>query len=93
MDLSGLRRDFGKNASPSGPWPGNPFTLFAKWLQQAMERGITEANAMVLATAGADNFPSARVVLLKEFSEQKGFVFYTHYLSRKGLVLFGKFAG
>ncbi len=42
---------------------------------------------MVLATAGADNFPSARVVLLKEFSEKEGFVFYTHYQSRKGVAL------
>ncbi len=87
MNLSGLRRDFGKNARPSGPWPDNPFTLFASWLQQAIDRGITEANAMVLATSGAKNFPSARVVLLKEFSEKEGFVFYTHYQSRKGIAL------
>ena len=38
---------------------------------------------MTLATATGDGPPSARIVLLKSFDE-RGFVFYTNYQSRKG---------
>ncbi len=44
---------------------------------------MEEPNAMTLATASADGFPSARIVLLKDFNE-KGFVFFTNYSSFKG---------
>jgi pyridoxamine 5'-phosphate oxidase len=45
-------------------------------------------NTMTLATATADGRPSARIVLLKAF-DARGFVFYTHYESRKGRELAG----
>jgi pyridoxamine 5'-phosphate oxidase len=60
----------------------NPFALFESWFTFAMERGLRDANAMVLSTLGENNIPSSRVVLLKEFSE-KGFVFFTNYNSAK----------
>ncbi len=87
MDLSDLRRDFGKQANPPVHWPGKPFSVFDTWLQHAIDQGIPEANAMVLATCGSGNTPSTRIVLLKEFSESGGFVFYTNYNSRKGKAL------
>ncbi len=87
MDLSDLRRDFGKNRKQAIGWPAQPFILFADWIQEAVRLKITEPNAMTLSTCGADRAPSARIVLLKEFSEDEGFVFYTHYGSRKGLAL------
>ena len=46
-------------------------------------RKLPMFNAMTLATATADGRPSARIVLLKAF-DARGFVFYTHYESRKG---------
>ena len=58
----------------------NPFKQFSKWYNEVSEE---EANAMVLATTDEDGIPSARMVLLKGFSE-KGFIFYTNSLSRKG---------
>ncbi|WP_423147219.1 pyridoxamine 5'-phosphate oxidase [Rubrolithibacter danxiaensis] len=61
----------------------NPIRQFSKWFNHAMDSGIYEPNAMVLATATPDGKPSARVLLLKGFDE-KGFIFYTNYLSRKG---------
>jgi pyridoxamine 5'-phosphate oxidase len=45
--------------------------------------GLTEPNAMVLSTAAPGGRPSARTVLLKAVDE-RGFVFYTNYESRKG---------
>ncbi len=61
----------------------DPFQQFTKWWEQAVEADIEEVNAMTLATASADGIPSARIVLLKEYSE-KGFVFFTNYESFKG---------
>lgn len=61
----------------------NPIEQFAKWWQDALEAEIDEVNAMTLATASSDGVPSARIVLLKSFSE-KGFMFFTNYNSAKG---------
>jgi pyridoxamine 5'-phosphate oxidase len=44
---------------------------------------IEEVNAMTLATVNNEGRPSARIVLLKGFDE-KGFVFFTNYQSKKG---------
>lgn len=56
---------------------------FGAWWNEAVESRLEEVNAMVLATSTPEDFPSARVVLLKGFDE-KGFVFFTNYESRKG---------
>lgn len=42
-----------------------------------------DVNAMTLATADKEGRPSARIVLLKGVDE-RGFIFYTNYESRKG---------
>ncbi len=62
--------------------PGTPFGFFQNWLDQAIESKISEPNAMLLSTVGASGCPSARVVLLKDFSEQ-GFCFFTNGQSHK----------
>src|SRR5205085_6498641 len=56
---------------------------FQLWFDQALAAGIHDPSAMVLATATPDRRPSARVVLLKGVDE-RGFTFFTNYLSRKG---------
>ncbi|MEO1005683.1 MAG: pyridoxamine 5'-phosphate oxidase [Cyanobacteria bacterium J06638_38] len=61
----------------------DPIQQFGLWFQQALNADLIEPNAMTLATANADGKPSARIVLLKGFSEA-GFVFYTNYESQKG---------
>jgi pyridoxamine 5'-phosphate oxidase len=60
-----------------------PLPLFAMWLDAAVDALLPEPNAMTLATASAEGAPSARIVLLRGFSE-KGFEFFTNYQSRKG---------
>ncbi|MEZ4825204.1 MAG: pyridoxamine 5'-phosphate oxidase [Bacteroidia bacterium] len=59
----------------------SPFIQFENWFAQAVESGVKEPNAMSLATA-FEGRPSVRVVLLKGFDE-RGFVFFTNYESRK----------
>jgi pyridoxamine 5'-phosphate oxidase len=61
----------------------DPIRLFKKWFDAAVKAELNEPNAMTLATASRDGKPSARMVLLKGFDE-RGFVFYTNYQSRKG---------
>jgi pyridoxamine 5'-phosphate oxidase len=56
---------------------------FQRWLDDAVAATVPEPNAMVVATADAGGGPSARTVLLRGVDE-RGFVFYTNYESRKG---------
>lgn len=60
-----------------------PFALLAKWLREAIEKQVSEPNAMSIATIGLDGFPHARIVYLKELLEE-GPIFYTNYASDKG---------
>ncbi|MBK8442315.1 MAG: pyridoxamine 5'-phosphate oxidase [Sphingobacteriales bacterium] len=84
QDLSHLRRDYGQYSLHEHEAATDPFEQFQHWYAAAADcKDIAEANAMILATADTAAQPSARVVLLKEYSKE-GFVFYTNYHSRKG---------
>ena len=61
----------------------NPIKQFAKWYKTVLKSGLKEPTAMTLATASKGGVPSARTVLLKGYDE-KGFLFFTNYGSRKG---------
>lgn len=61
----------------------DPFTQFTRWFTAAADSGLHEPNAMVLSTADPAGRPSSRTVLLKQYDE-RGFVFFTNYGSRKG---------
>lgn len=61
----------------------DPFRQFERWFAEARERGVPQAEAMAVATAGAGGQPTLRMVLLKEHGPE-GFVFYTNHGSRKG---------
>ncbi len=65
-------------ADLAGDW----LTQFGRWFDQAVQAGVTEPNAMVLATATSDGMPAARTVLAKEV-DAAGVVFYTNYTSAK----------
>ncbi len=60
----------------------NPIKLFQRWYAEAVAADLPMADAMTLATASPDGRPSARMVLLK-LVDERGFVFYTNYRSRK----------
>ncbi|MDP9018823.1 MAG: pyridoxamine 5'-phosphate oxidase [Candidatus Eremiobacteraeota bacterium] len=61
----------------------NPLTQLERWLAQAVQAKLLEPYAMSVSSVGADGQPSSRIVLLRSISE-RGLVFYTSYLSRKG---------
>jgi pyridoxamine 5'-phosphate oxidase len=60
----------------------NPFNQFRSWLEQALSSHLPQPVGMALATATSDGRPSVRMVLLRGFDE-RGFVFFTNYQSRK----------
>ena len=62
----------------------NPIRQFQTWYDEVRANGVSEQDSisMTLATATKDGRPSARIVLLKSFDD-RGFVFYTNYQSRK----------
>lgn len=60
----------------------DPLELFAAWMAEARAHEPDDANAMTLATADAQGWPDARIVLLKDFSAE-GFTFYTNLTSAK----------
>ncbi len=64
----------------------DPVAQFGRWMKEAISAGLREANAMTLATSSPDGIPSTRIVLLKDYDE-KGFVFFTNYESRKAHAL------
>ncbi|MBI3112818.1 MAG: pyridoxamine 5'-phosphate oxidase [Ignavibacteriales bacterium] len=77
-----LRREYSRRSLNEQDVDPNPFVQFGHWLDEAIRSEMIEPNAMILATASADALPSARVVLLKGFDE-RGFLFFTNYESRK----------
>ncbi|WP_220182862.1 pyridoxamine 5'-phosphate oxidase [Sphaerisporangium album] len=81
--FSGLRRTYEGRPLKEEDLAADPVTQFASWFADAVEAGLPEPNAMVLATSSAGGLPTARTVLLKGY-DQRGFVFYTNYESRKG---------
>jgi pyridoxamine 5'-phosphate oxidase len=83
MELPDLRQEYGREALDESQVAADPIAQFRQWFEAAVSAGLPEPNAMTLATSSAEGRPSARVVLLKGFDE-RGFVFYTNYQSRKG---------
>jgi pyridoxamine 5'-phosphate oxidase len=82
MDVSDLRREYGKGHLEREDLKDDPIDQFESWFEDARGAGLLEANAMVVATSGSDGQPSARTVLLKYF-DRSGFVFFTNLESAK----------
>ena len=82
-DLASLRRSYARASLGEGDVAADPIAQFLAWFDDARAAELREPNAMTLATATPDGAPSARIVLLKGVDE-RGFVFYTDYRSRKG---------
>jgi pyridoxamine 5'-phosphate oxidase len=70
------------------PETGDPFGLFARWMQDARNNEPRDADAAALATVDSAGLPDVRVVLVKKFDE-RGFVFFTNSESAKGSELSG----
>jgi len=85
-DLAAMRQAYALTGLDEGLVAAGPLEQFDRWLQDAIDAGLPEPNAMVVATATPDGVPSARTVLLKGVDE-RGFTFFTNSGSRKGVEL------
>jgi len=83
MNIADLRTDYARAALDEEHSDTDAIRQFTRWWDEAMASQVREANAMTVATADADGRPGARTVLLKGYDE-RGFVFFTNYASRKG---------
>jgi len=81
--IEDLRRNYKLKSLDQKDVLENPFEQFSVWFEEAMHSKLPEPNALILATATKEGIPSVRALLLKGFDE-KGFIFYTNYESRKG---------
>jgi len=86
MNISDIRQDYSKQQLNEKDVSPDPILQFGKWWDDAVKAGISEVNAMTLATSSPDGVPSARIVLLKGY-DYEGFVFFTNYESFKGMQL------
>jgi len=83
MSLADLRKDYTLAGLRRVELEADPIRQFQKWFQQALDAELLEPTGMTLATADKSGRPSARIVLLKGLDE-RGFIFFTNYNSRKG---------
>ena len=83
QNISDLRKEYSRATLDSSNVLPDPIKQFEKWFDEAVQAGITEPNAMHLATVNEQGKPSSRIVLLKGI-EKNGFVFYSNYQSKKG---------
>ena len=81
--LLNLRTDYESAGLTRSELTEDPFDLFAGWFSDALESGLVEPHAFILATADRRGRPAARTVLVREM-DSRGIVFYTNYGSRKG---------
>ena len=82
VDLGAIRRQYCENGLRRKDLAADPIEQFEIWLEQAVESGINDPNAMTAATVDEFGQPSQRLVLLKQVSKD-GFVFFTNYGSNK----------
>jgi pyridoxamine 5'-phosphate oxidase len=80
-DVAALRRNYTRDGLRRGELDADPVGQFRKWFGEAVAAELVEPNAMVLSTTDGVR-PSSRTVLLKAYDE-RGFVFFTNYESRK----------
>ena len=83
MALSDIRKSYEAGALDEDKVKPDPIEQFQIWLDEALASSVREPTAMTLATASAAGQPSSRLVLLKGLDE-RGFIFYSNYASRKG---------
>ena len=83
MISADLRQEYMRESLDEKDVAPDPLEQFKRWFDEAVAAQMPIVNAMTLATVSAAGQPAARIVLLKD-ADARGFVFYTHYKSRKG---------
>ncbi|MCK5104948.1 MAG: pyridoxamine 5'-phosphate oxidase [Cyclobacteriaceae bacterium] len=83
MDIAQLRREYTKTRLSKKSVNQDPIEQFNLWINDAIKADCLDPTSMTISTVSKENTPSSRVVLLKGV-ENRQFIFYTNYNSRKG---------
>ena len=83
MEFKNLRVNYKKDKIDFSSISDTPIPFFINWFNDALKNRKEDFNACVLSTVDSKSNPSSRVVLLKSVDD-KGFVFFTNYESKKG---------
>ena len=86
MNIADLRQEYMRENLDEHDVARDPYLQFDRWFKEAVAAKMPMLNSMTLATVSANGQPAARIVLLKGVDE-RGFVFFTNYTSRKGTEL------
>lgn len=86
MTLPVEHRDFTRSRLHEEELAADPYVQFQRWADDAVAARIFDWETITVATATRDGVPSARTLFLRG-ADERGFVFYTNYESRKGLQL------
>jgi pyridoxamine 5'-phosphate oxidase len=86
MTLPVEHRDFTRSRLHEEELAADPFVQFQRWVNDAVAAHILDWETITVATASRDGAPSARTLFLRG-ADERGFVFYTNYESRKGTQL------
>src|SRR5215469_4178776 len=81
--LADLRKNYSLGSLDTSDVDPDPIRQFQTWFSQALDARLPEPNAMTVATVDEQGRPAARILLIKGVDE-RGFVFFTNYESRKG---------
>lgn len=81
--LAHLRKNYTLGSLDAADVDPDPIRQFHTWFSQALEAKLPEPNAMTVATVDSEGRPAARILLIKA-ADERGFVFFTNYESRKG---------
>src|SRR3972149_7771881 len=81
-ELKNLKQGYIKTQLSEETVSKDPINQFKQWYAEAEKSEVLEPSASILSTADKNSLPSARTVLLKGV-EERGFVFYTNYISKK----------
>jgi pyridoxamine 5'-phosphate oxidase len=81
-ELAEIRREYSREELSESSVASDPFVQFSNWFDEYVASAPLEPSACTVSTVGSDGAPSSRVVLLKGFDD-RGFVFFTNYESKK----------
>ena len=87
-NIAAIRQDYCLSSLDEEETGDDPVLFFARWFSEAERSNCLEVNAMTLSTVDESNRPHARIVLLKGI-ENGAFIFFSNYLSNKGIQLQG----
>lgn len=82
-DLKVIQLEYHQKPLEQGHLKPTPWEQLSQWFDDLEKEDISYPNAAVISTTSKDNFPSSRVILIKEF-DKSGLVFFTDYESKKG---------